>query len=95
MDSTIRKVAVIGGDGGKFWSKAKFKGADGLVTGDIYYHVAHDAMMEGLNMVDPGHNVEKVMKQGVERYLRSFMEEKKYDTTVITSQINTDPFQFM
>lgn len=95
LDSNIRKVAVLGGDGGKFWPKAKFKGADVYVTGDIYYHVAHDAMMEGLNMVDPGHNVEKVMKQGVQRYLRSFIEEKKYDTTVITSNIHTDPFQFL
>lgn len=33
----------------------------------MYYHVAHDAMMLGLNIVDPGHNVEKVMKQGVQK----------------------------
>lgn len=95
LDATVLKVAVLGGDGNKFWSKAKFKGADVYVTGDIYYHVAHDAMMEGLNMVDPGHNVEKVMKQGVERYLQAFIAEKKYDTAVITSQIHTDPFQFI
>lgn len=95
MDSSVRKVAVLGGDGGKYWPKAKFKGADVFVTGDIYYHVAHDAMMEGLNMVDPGHNVEKVMKQGVQRYLQSFIDEKKYGTTVITSKIHTDPFQFI
>lgn len=95
LDSRVKKVAVLGGDGNKFWSKAKFKGADVYVTGDIYYHVAHDAMMEGLNMVDPGHNVEKVMKQGVKCYLQNFLAEKKYDTTIITSQIHTDPFQFM
>ncbi|KEF35900.1 dinuclear metal center protein, YbgI/SA1388 family [Schinkia azotoformans MEV2011] len=95
LGSIVRKVAVLGGDGGKFWPKAKFKGADVFVTGDLYYHVAHDAMMEGLNMVDPGHNVEKVMKQGVKKYLQSFITEKKYDTTVITSQVHTDPFQFM
>ncbi len=46
-------------------SHAKFKGADVYVTGDIYYHTAHDAMMQGLNMIDPGHNVEKIMKKGV------------------------------
>ncbi|HHY72986.1 MAG TPA: Nif3-like dinuclear metal center hexameric protein [Bacillus bacterium] len=95
LHSKVRKVAVLGGDGNKFWSRAKFKGADVYVTGDIYYHVAHDAMMEGLNMVDPGHNVEKVMKQGVERYLQAFIAEKKYDTKIITSQIHTDPFRFL
>ena len=36
----------------------------------MYYHVAHDAMMLGLNIVDPGHNVEKVMKQGVQKQLQ-------------------------
>lgn len=95
LDSIVQKVAILGGDGNKFWSKAKFKGADVYVTGDIYYHVAHDAMMEGLNMVDPGHNVEKVMKVGVQKYLQSFINEKKYDTTIITSQVHTDPFQFL
>ncbi|WP_017755812.1 Nif3-like dinuclear metal center hexameric protein [Calidifontibacillus oryziterrae] len=95
LDSNIRKVAVLGGDGNKYWSKAKFKGADVYVTGDIYYHVAHDAMMAGLKMVDPGHNVEKVMKKGVERYLQDFLAEKKFETKVICSSVNTDPFQFL
>ena len=61
----MKKVAVLGGDGNKYFQTAKFKGADVYVTGDMYYHTAHDAMMIGLNIVDPGHNVEKVMKQGV------------------------------
>ncbi|WP_374724668.1 Nif3-like dinuclear metal center hexameric protein [Calidifontibacillus erzurumensis] len=93
LDATVRKVAVLGGDGNKFWTKAKFKGADVYVTGDVYYHVAHDAMMEGLHIVDPGHNVEKVMKQGVANILENFIIEKKYNTKVIISRIHTDPFQ--
>lgn len=95
LDAQVQKVAVLGGDGNKYWSKAIFKGADVYVTGDIYYHVAHDAMMQGLNMVDPGHNVEKVMKKGVERYLQTFIDEKKYKTKIICSKINTDPFRFL
>ena len=59
LDDKVRKVAVLGGDGNKYINQAKFKGADVYVTGDMYYHVAHDAMMLGLNIVDPGHNVEK------------------------------------
>ena len=62
LNSTVKKVAVLGGDGNKYFQAAKFKGADVYVTGDMYYHTAHDAMMIGLNIVDPGHNVEKVMK---------------------------------
>lgn len=67
LSAKVKKVAVLGGDGNKYFTQAKFKGADVYVTGDIYYHTAHDAMMQGLNMIDPGHNVEKVMKKGVTR----------------------------
>ncbi|WLR49869.1 Nif3-like dinuclear metal center hexameric protein [Bacillus tianshenii] len=95
LDNKIQKVALLGGDGNKYWKNAKFKGADVYVTGDMYYHVAHDAMMEGLNIVDPGHNVEKVMKDGVRKVLQSFLDEKKYATEVIASKPNTDPFTFL
>ena len=60
-------------------SSAKFKGADVYITGDLYYHVAHDAMMMGLNVIDPGHNVEKIMKKGVANYLTKISAEKGYD----------------
>lgn len=95
LQSPIKKVAVLGGDGNKYFTTAKFKGADVYVTGDMYYHTAHDAMMIGLNIVDPGHNVEKVMKKGVARILEEMCREKNYDVEFIPSQLNTDPFRFI
>ncbi len=95
LTTTVQKVAVLGGDGNKYMKDAIFKGADVFVTGDVYYHVAHDAMMDGLNIVDPGHNVEKVMKEGVKKYFEAFMTEKGYDTAVMASKPNTDPFIFV
>lgn len=95
LDDKVKKVAVLGGDGNKYIPTAKVKGADVYVTGDMYYHVAHDAMAMGLNIVDPGHNVEKVMKDGVQKYLKTYFDTKKSETEVITSKIHTDPFQFM
>ncbi|WP_078552796.1 Nif3-like dinuclear metal center hexameric protein [Bacillus alkalicellulosilyticus] len=95
LEDKVKKVAVLGGDGNKYMNQAIFKGADVFVTGDVYYHVAHDAMMDGLRIVDPGHNVEKIMKEGVKNFLTSFIEENKYDTKVIVSTINTDPFTFI
>lgn len=91
----VKKVAVLGGDGNKFMSTARMKGADVFVTGDVYYHTAHDAWMEGLNIIDPGHNIEKVMKDGVKRFFEAFIEEKQYDVEVLTSKIHTDPFRFI
>lgn len=95
LDKKVKKIAVLGGDGNKYTSQALFKGADVLVTGDVYYHVAHDAMMDGLNIVDPGHNVEKIMKEAVSNFLEKFIKDNNYETEVIFSKLNTDPFKFL
>ena len=87
LKAKIKKVAVLGGDGNKYFQAAKFKGADVYVTGDMYYHTAHDAMMIGLNIVDPGHNVEKVMKQGVAAVLTEMCRERKLAVEFIPSKI--------
>lgn len=95
LSAMVKKVAVLGGDGNKYYSQAKFRGADVYVTGDIYYHTAHDAMMAGLNIVDPGHNVEKVMKKGVATIMERLSQEKGFDVAFIPSEIDTDPFTFL
>ncbi|KZZ85960.1 Nif3-like dinuclear metal center hexameric protein [Bacillus sp. SJS] len=95
LDAKVKKCAVLGGDGNKYLYDAKFSGADVYVTGDLYYHTAHDAMMMGLNVIDPGHNVEKVMKQGVTDLMLSLFEEKKYEVSIIPSAVHTDPFTFI
>ncbi|WP_223591345.1 Nif3-like dinuclear metal center hexameric protein [Neobacillus bataviensis] len=95
LSSKVKKVAVLGGDGNKYFSHAKFKGADVYVTGDIYYHTAHDAMMQGLNMIDPGHNVEKIMKKGLTATLQKLCQEAGYEVEIFPSEENTDPFQFI
>lgn len=95
LSSKVKKAAVLGGDGNKYFMSAKFKGADVYVTGDIYYHTAHDAMMQGLNMIDPGHNVEKIMKKGVTAKLLKMCQEAGYEAEIFPSEINTDPFQFI
>ncbi|MBM7701497.1 Nif3-like dinuclear metal center hexameric protein [Metabacillus iocasae] len=95
LNSKIRKVAVLGGDGNKYVTSAKFQGADVYVTGDLYFHVAHDAMMMGLNVVDPGHHVEKVMKQGVVQVLKELFEKKKFECHIFVSEVDTNPFKFI
>jgi dinuclear metal center YbgI/SA1388 family protein len=95
LSSRVRKVAVLGGDGNKYFMSAKFKGADVYITGDIYYHTAHDAMMQGLNMIDPGHNVEKIMKKGLTATLSKMCKESGYEVEIFPSEVNTDPFQYV
>jgi dinuclear metal center YbgI/SA1388 family protein len=95
LDAHVKKVAVLGGDGNKYYPHALFKGADVYITGDFYYHTALDASALGLNIIDPGHNVEKVMKKGVANKLTQLFSEKGYNVSVFPSELHTDPFQFI
>lgn len=95
LNRKVKKVAVLGGDGNKYFKHALMKGADVYVTGDMYYHVAHDAQALGLSIIDPGHNVEKVMKAGVTRQLSELCLKHGYNVNIFPSSIHTDPFQFI
>lgn len=95
LSTKVKKVAVLGGDGNKYFTHAHFKGADVYVTGDIYYHTAHDALMQGLNMIDPGHNVEKVMKKGLAKILEKMCLESGFEVEIFPSEVNTDPFKYI
>ncbi|MFC4320805.1 Nif3-like dinuclear metal center hexameric protein [Litchfieldia salsa] len=95
LNGKVKKVAVLGGDGNKYISQAKFKGADVFVTGDLYYHVAHDALMMGLSVVDPGHHIEQIMKKGVADKLFLEFKDRKWDIEVFPSEPSTDPFVFI
>jgi dinuclear metal center YbgI/SA1388 family protein len=95
LSRPIRKVAVLGGSGGRYVRHAQFAGADVLVTGDIDYHTAQDALAAGMALLDVGHNVEKMMKQGVADKLTALLREKKATTEVVASEVNTEVFQFV
>lgn len=94
LSNKVKKVAVLGGDGNKYIRQAHFAGADVFVSGDIYYHFAHEAMALGLNIVDPGHHIEKVMMNGVVTMLEKESALKHYKVKVFSAQTNTNPFQF-
>ncbi|GBF75439.1 Nif3-like dinuclear metal center hexameric protein [Paenibacillus sp. 598K] len=91
----VSKVAVLGGSGGRYVRHALFKGADVLVTGDIDYHTAHDALADGLFLIDPGHNIEKLMKPRVAEWLAARLAEQKSATEVVASAIDTEIFRFL
>ena len=95
LKSTVSKVAVVGGDGNKYIYAAKRAGADVFVTGDLYFHVAQDAQAMDLQIVDPGHHVEKVMIAGVANKMQAFCDDKKYQVEFVKSTIHTEPFLFV
>lgn len=95
LEAPVQKIAILGGDGNSYMHEAAYKGADVFITGDIYYHTAHDAMLEGLSLIDVGHHVEKVMKVGVKGILEQFIKERSYKAEVLLSEATTNPFKFL
>lgn len=95
LDRKIRRVAVLGGSGEEYYPDALKQGADVFVTGDIRYHYAQDAEAEGLCMVDPGHNTEKVCLPSLCAFLEAKMREYGFETEIAVSQTNTEPFRFV
>ncbi|KWX87919.1 hypothetical protein AMQ83_10095 [Paenibacillus riograndensis] len=95
LNRPIRKAAVLGGSGAKYYNSAIFNGADVLVTGDIDYHTAQDAFLAGITLIDPGHNAEKIMKVKVAEWITAKLNEHKYQTAVHASKVNTEPFAFL
>lgn len=93
-DRIVRKAAVLGGSGGRYVRHALFAGADVLVTGDIDYHTAQDALAAGLAIVDPGHNAEKIFKKPVAALLQEKLNRLRYQTEVIPSSVDTEVFRF-
>ena len=53
--SSVRRVAVLGGDGKEDWGSALAAGADTYLTGTMSYNTMLEAKAAGLNVVAAGH----------------------------------------
>ena len=95
LDCSIRKAAVLGGAGSRYTRHAQFAGADVLITGDIDYHTAHDALAAGLCIIDAGHHIESILKDKLAARLQHLASEKKVETQFIASKLSTEVFQFI
>ena len=52
----VKTIALCGGSGCDLWPVARQAGADLLVTADCKYHEAQQACLEGINLLDLGHD---------------------------------------
>ncbi|WP_373765929.1 Nif3-like dinuclear metal center hexameric protein [Jeotgalibaca porci] len=90
----IKRVALCGGDAGKYYPDAIKQKADVYITGDVYYHTAHDMQADGLMVVDPGHIIEKICIPKLATLLAEWKREELWQIDIIESQTNTHPFIF-
>jgi len=94
-EKMVRRVAILGGDGGKFYPEAIEKGADVYITGDVYYHTAHDMLAAGLSVIDPGHHIERICKPKLVKLFDRWKIENDWQVDFSESKLNTDPFTFI
>lgn len=91
----INRVAICGGSGGKFYTDALDKKADVYITGDIYYHTAHDMLSQNLLAIDPGHHIERDFTVLIENKLKKWSKAYNWPIEVFQSQANTNPFKIV
>lgn len=92
LDKQIQKVAVLGGDGGRYWSTAQAAGADALVTADVYYHVGHDILASDFVVIDPDHHMEAIATSPMADKVATWFGE---ELTVFAASTNTDPYTYI
>lgn len=90
----VQRIAICGGSGGNFYQDALKNQADVYLTGDVYYHTAHDMQAHGLTVIDPGHNIERVCIPRFVEKMEAWKEELGWEVTFIPSVTNTNPFQY-
>ena len=91
LEGKISKVALVTGSGADMVSKAKRAGANVLITGDMKYHEAHDALDMGMNVIDCGHfETENIFSDVMKRFLDEIEEIK-----VIKSNVDMNPFKII
>lgn len=91
LDQSVTRVAISGGSGSSNMFNAVNKKADIFITGDISYHKALDAKNFGINTLDIGHHIEHHFIY----HLKKVLQEEGVDSKILTSKVNTNPYQFM
>lgn len=89
----VQRVAICGGSGEKFYPDAIRQKADVYLTGDVYYHTAHDIQATGLTVIDPGHHIEKLCVPKFTEQMNTWKQEENWEVEIIASETNTNPFQ--
>lgn len=91
LDAKINRVALCTGSGSDLVKLSKIKGAQVLITGDMKYHDAQDALDINMNVIDCGHfDTEDIFKDVIKRFIDTFGE---FET--IKSEVYLNPFKII
>lgn len=87
----VKRVAVCGGSGGDFVALARRRQAELLVTGDVKYHQALEALALDLAVIDAGHwATERVSLPFLAEHLQNALP----DLEVLVSAVEREPWRY-
>lgn len=95
-ERAIRTAAVGAGAGSDLIGRASQCGADVLITGDVGYHDARDALDQGLAIIDIGHfGSEQAVVHPLAAHLRAALSGRGLESEVLEERLERDPFAFL
>lgn len=87
----VQRIAVITGGAADYYADAKAARADVLISGDMKYHIAHDALDSKMNVIDCGHfETENIFATSMREFLTSICSLE-----IISSTVNLNPFRYI
>ncbi len=89
-EKIINKVAIVGGSGRNYILDAYKKGCDVLITGDIGFHDAREAIDLGICLIDASHYLEIAFNDGMATFL-DFNDK----ISVFASEVDSNPFEVL
>ncbi len=94
LPKNISTVGLCTGAGAEFIHKAKSKGCDVYITGDLKYHEAQLAEQLNFSIIDCGHyETETIYMSYLADYLNEKCLEKNYEVRIIKSESLENPIK--
>ncbi|MCL6593993.1 MAG: Nif3-like dinuclear metal center hexameric protein [Alicyclobacillus sp.] len=91
-EKPVRRVAVVGGSGGRYAADALRQGADVLLTADCDHHTVAEAVQDGLAVVDATHAaLERPVLSKVQAILQAAFPELE----IAVTEVPEDPFVWL
>lgn len=87
LQKNIERIAILPGSGKSYIKKAIKEKADVLITGDIDYHSAIDALEAGICVIDAGHfDTEHFFVEYVAKYLNKKLKSYGIEVDIATEK---------
>lgn len=97
LEKKIKTIAIINGSGQDFFNKAKYLGADCIITGDTTYHFVSDFKEMKIGIIDIGHFGSEwiTFLEVAKNLIIKELKDKDSNLEFLISKKTKDPYNFI